>query len=399
MDALILSCGTGGGHDSAAKAIVEAMRKRGHRAELLNPYALKSDKLADNINKTYIAAAQNAPKAFGAVYQIGNLYRKLPVHSPVYYANRGMDEVMQKYLEENHFDIAIMTHLFPAEIFTNMKRHGLSVPKTVFVATDYACIPFTEETECDAYVIPAEDLSSDFINRGIPKEKLYPFGIPTYSSFASSESREGAKRRLGLDENKKYVLISGGSMGGGKIEKAITKVGEYFADRTDVGLIVVCGSNKALFDKLNEAPMPGVTVIAHTDDMALYMKASSLFITKPGGLSSTEAAVCGVPILHTSPIPGCESLNARYFSMRGMSIYGEINGGIFSTADDILAAADEILTDDRLSASMIESQKKHINPSAAADICAFAERLVLEREDEPAISRMMNTELTEILEI
>ena len=372
MDALILSCGTGGGHDSAAKAVKEAMHIRGHRAEMLNPYTLKSDRLANGINKTYIAAARNAPRAFGAVYKIGDLYRKLPFRSPVYFANRRMNAILEEYIAENHFDVAVMTHLFPAEILTNMKRHGISVPKMIFVATDYVCIPFTEETECDAYVIPAEDLTADYIKRGLPKEKIHPFGIPTHSKFAVRESRDAVKERLGLDAHKKYILITGGSMGGGKMGSAIAKVRSYFSGKENIGIIIICGSNQVLYDALNERPDPAVTVVGHTDDMASYMKASDLFITKPGGLSSTEAAVCGVPILHTSPIPGCESRNARYFSERGMSIYGDIN-------DELLSAALEILYNDRVSSSMTACQRKHIDPSAADKICELAENMVMQK--------------------
>lgn len=372
MDALILSCGTGGGHDSAAKAILEAMSKCGHKAEMLNPYTLKSNRLANGIDNTYISTVRHTPRTFGAVYKIGNVYRRLPVHSPVYFANHGMNDVLKEYFARHHFDVAITTHLFPAEIMTNMKRHGLAVPKMIFVATDYVCTPFTEETECDAYVIPTADLAEDFIKRGIPKEKLYSFGIPTHSKFAVSESRNAVKQRFGLEADKKYILITGGSMGGGKIEKAIAKIRTYFADKDDIALIIVCGSNKELYDKLNEKSDPGVTVVGYTDDMASYMKASDLFITKPGGLSSTEAAVCGVPILHTSPIPGCESYNARYFSESGMSISGDIT-------DDILQAVEKILTTESLASSMAACQKKHINPYAAAEICRLAENLTVEK--------------------
>ncbi len=371
MDALILSCGTGGGHDSAAKAIMEAMIRQGHNAEMLNPYTLKSDQLADDINKTYIATARYTPRTFGTVYKLGDVYRQLPFRSPVYFVNRAMNEVLQAYFSEHHFDIAIMTHLFPAEILTNMKRHGIAVPKTVFVATDYVCIPFTEETECDAYVIPTADLADDFIGRGIPPEKIYPLGIPTHSRFATSETRDAVRKRLGFDPDKKYILITGGSMGGGKIEKAITKLRSYFAERADIKLIVVCGSNQALYDRLSEKPDPNMTVIGYTEEMASFLKASDLFITKPGGLSSTEAAVCGVPILHTAPIPGCESRNAAYFSENGMSVYGEIN-------DEMLQTMEEILTDQSRRLSMIDCQKKRINPSAANDICDLAQRLTAE---------------------
>ena len=159
MEALILSCGTGGGHNSAASAISEELTRRGHRATVLNPYELRSKKMAEKINNFYIKPVQKAPTVFGAVYNAGQLYRRLPVRSPVYFANYGMISPMEEYLSRNHFDIIITTHLFPAEILTCMKRKGIHLPKTVFIATDYTCIPFTEETECDAYICPSDKLN------------------------------------------------------------------------------------------------------------------------------------------------------------------------------------------------------------------------------------------------
>lgn len=52
MDALILSCGTGGGHDSAAKAIMEEWVAQGNRATIMNPYLLISDGLARKFPQT-----------------------------------------------------------------------------------------------------------------------------------------------------------------------------------------------------------------------------------------------------------------------------------------------------------------------------------------------------------
>ena len=147
MDALILSCGTGGGHDAAGKAVYEEMRRRGHHVTMLNPYTIKSTRLSNRINRIYISIVQHMPKAFGVIYMIGNLYRRLPFRSPVYFVNRAMNSVMKEYFAEHHFDIVIMPHLFPAEIMTNMKLHGMDIPKTMFIATDYVCIPFTEETD------------------------------------------------------------------------------------------------------------------------------------------------------------------------------------------------------------------------------------------------------------
>lgn len=371
MDALILSCGTGGGHDAAGKAVYEEMKKQGHQVTMLNPYTLKSTKLSGGIDRTYISTVQHAPRAFGAVYKIGNLYRRLPFRSPVYFVNRGMTEVMQEYFAEHHVDIVIMPHLFPAEILTNMKHHGIEIPKTMFVATDYVCIPFTEETDCDAYVIPAADLTEEFVGKGIPREKLYPLGIPTNSSFLEERTREQEKQLLGLSADKKYILIAGGSMGGGKIEKTIEELQRYFSDRERVELIVICGSNQKLYQKLQEENLPGVTVLEHTDRMASYMRACHLFITKPGGLSSTEAAVCHVPILHTSTIPGCESRNADYFAGHGMSISENMT-------DELPRIVEEVLQNPDKGAEMMACQKKIISETAAADICRLAEQLVVE---------------------
>lgn len=368
MDALVLSCGTGGGHDSAGKAITEELKRRGHSVQMLNPYILQSQQLAHRINSIYTRTVQKMPTVFGGIYGIGQLYRKLPFRSPVYFANHGMISVMQDYFESNHFDIVISSHLFPAEIITNMKHRGLSVPRTIFVATDYTCIPFTEETECDAYVIPSVSLTASYEERGIPSEKLYPIGIPVHRRFSSAENRESARRRLGLSPDKKYILITGGSMGGGKIGKTIETFinGIKYAQQTE--LIIICGSNKELYERLNTIEYPGVTVIGYTDDMAGYMKSADVFVTKPGGLSSTEAAVCGIPILHTAAIPGCETYNAEYFNEHGMSEYCE-------TPEEALQKAMTLLNDEHIRMSIILNQKKGIEPLAAEKICELAENI------------------------
>lgn len=382
MDALILSCGTGGGHNSAASAISEELTHRGHRATVLNPYELRSKKMAEKINNFYIKPVQKAPTVFGAVYNAGQLYRRLPVRSPVYFANYGMISPMEEYLSRNHFDIIITTHLFPAEILTCMKRKGIHIPKTVFIATDYTCIPFTEETECDAYIIPSDKLKETFADCGLPDEKLYPLGIPVHRRFSQKESGQAACKRLGLAPDKRYILAAGGSMGGGSIKRLIYTLADEAAMRKDTELIVICGSNKRMYDELKKQDLSGVTVVGFTLDMAEYMKAADLFVTKPGGLSSTEAAVCGIPLIHVAPIPGCETYNARFFSDYGMSRYCH-------TSDDELADALKILDSEAERDAMIRNQRKMIRSDAAGRISDLAERMTLSSQE----ASVMNVEI------
>lgn len=369
MKAIILSCSTGGGHDAAGRAVKEELERRGHKAVMLNPYSLKSKRTANIINQVYIKTVQKAPRVFGAVYAIGNAYRRLPFRSPVYFVNGGMAKRLAGLFEKEAPDIVIMPHVFPAEIITNMKNKGMAVPKTVFVATDYTCIPFTEETDCDAYIIPSDRLTNEFIGRKIPKDRLYPFGIPVSRRFSQPLSRDAAADTLGLDKSKRYILLSGGSMGAGKLIWAIKILYDMFKNDENTRLIVMCGSNEWLYKKLNKHYSRRIIAVKYTDKAAEYMRLADIYITKPGGLSSTEGAVMGVPTVHILSIPGCETKNMRFFGETGMSIPVKRLGKQLAVSVKKLETAAE-------REKMTENQQKYINKNAAADICSLAEKLI-----------------------
>lgn len=367
MDALILSCGTGGGHNAAAHAIEEELTRRGDRAVMLNPYTLRGLKLAEIIDRIYITLAQRMPAGFGFVYCLGNLYRRLPFRSPVYFCNRKMATVLGQYLKENPADVVIMSHLFPAEILTQMKNQGMPVPKSMFIATDYTCIPFTEETDCDAYVIPAQELQEDFLGRGLPAEKLHPLGIPVRRGFSHPASKAEARKALGLKADGRYLLVSGGSIGAGKLEKTVERLYEACGNRAH--LIVICGNNEKIYKKLTKKYAGRMTVLESTDRMAEYLRASDLYLSKPGGLSSTEAAAMGVPLIHLPPIPGCETINARFFQGLGMS-------RILKLRQDSIRQALSLLDDPAQCEAMLQRQQTVLNRDAAERICDLAAELV-----------------------
>lgn len=373
MKAIILSCGTGGGHNAAGMAIKEELELRGHNVLMLNPYSLKSQRTERIINQAYIKIVQKVPRVFGAVYAMGNAYRRLPLRSPVYFANGGMALLLDGLFKAEKPDIVIMPHVFPAEIITNMKNRGMSVPKTVFVSTDYTCIPFTEETDCDIYITPQESLNSEFEKRGIAKEKLKPLGIPVSRRFSEPLSREAAAEKLELDKTKKYILVSGGSMGAGKLVYAIKILYDKYKNDKNTRIIVICGSNEWLYKQLSKRYSEKIIAIGYTDKMAEYMRISDIYITKPGGLSTTEGAAMGIPMVHTMSIPGCETANMRYFGAHGMSI------PVKKLRKNLSAAADR-LSESSAAEEMSENQRKYINESAAKDICLLAERLVMAKD-------------------
>lgn len=311
MEVLILSCSTGGGHNAAAEALREELEARGDRAVVMDPYTLRSDRTARRVSGAYVSLVQRTPRLFGFVYLLGNLVRKLPWRSPVYFINRKAAKAMERFLAQNHFDAILMPHLFPAEILTQLKRRRVELPVTMFVATDYTCIPFTEETQCDAYVIPHPDLSPEFQGRGIPQGKLYPLGIPVRRAFGQHITRSEARRALGLDEKATYLLVAGGSMGAGVLKRSVRELVRLTSD--GVRLIVICGTNRRLYRSLQRTYGDAVTLLRTTDQMPLYLRSCNLYLTKPGGLSTTEAVVAGTPLVPLHPIPGCETKNARFF--------------------------------------------------------------------------------------
>lgn len=367
MKALILSCGTGGGHNSAGAAVKEELLRRGHDVTMLSPYDLKGGRLSDCVDNTYISIAQRTPKLFGAIYAAGNWYRSLPWRSPVYFVNGRMAETMRAFLEENAFDVVLMPHIFPAEILTYMRNHGMRIPKTVLIATDYSCIPFMEECVCDAYIIPSEKLKADFVGRGIPADRIYPFGIPVRSGFRQDMSRDEAKTQLGLDLQKRYILIAGGSMGAGKLEEVL-QILHQLTSGTDLRPIAICGSNQILLRKLQARFGSQMEILGRTDQIAVYLRASELYLTKPGGLSTTEAAVTGVPLGLLPPIPGCESINLRFFVENGMC------RTVGPSVQSLNAILDLIHCEDACK-EMVARQHQVIPQDAAQQICDLACRL------------------------
>lgn len=363
MKALILSCNTGGGHNAAAKAIAEEFCARGEEAYVLDYLCLASKKVSKIVGDGYVQIVKKTPLLFGIVYKLGMLISRLTRKSPVYYINGRMAKYLDAYLKKNPADVLIMPHLYPAETVTYMKRKGMDLPLTVAVMTDYTCIPFWEETDCDHYILAHEALRKSCTKRGIPNEKIQTFGIPVAKKCRHKVERNKARNILGLDPKQKYFLTAGGSMGAGDFLELIEKL---IANTTTEQILAICGSNRKSEKKLKKKfkEEPRVTVLGFTDQMPLYLSACDVVFTKPGGLTSTEAAVIGVPLIHTTPIPGCETINRRFFMHAGMSwsaitTRGQVRKGV------------RLMNDPAAQKKMIERQAKQIHGDAVEQLYDF----------------------------
>lgn len=366
MEVLILSCGMGGGHNSAGQAVAEELRRRGHEVMFLNAYDLKGKKTASVINNLYICIAQRVPRLFGVIYFLGDAYRRLPIPSPVYWANGKMAKYLEPLLRSHRFDAIVATHTFPAQTLTKMKREGKTLPPTFFVATDYTCTPFEEESDCDYTVIPSPELRDEFCRYGFDDSRILSFGIPVRAEFAASCA--GARQKLGWGEDEFVMLLSGGSIGAGKITASIKALRPFLKEDGKRRLIVICGNNRRLYERLRKkcAGCCQITVIEKTAQMADFLHGCDVFISKPGGLSSTEAAAAGVPLIHISPIPGCETHNFRFFADHGMSI------PVRSPRRELRKAV-ETLCSPAAADAMRQAQRDNLDRFSTARLCDLIE--------------------------
>lgn len=331
MKVLVLSCATGGGHNAAGRGICDALEQRGHTVDFRGDYLSLAGKRTDKIVcGLYVGSVTVCPRVFKCVYHIGRAVstfnRRLNIKSPVYYVNGLMGKYLAELIEKGGYDAVVMPHLFPAETITWMKAKNYRLPVTVALGTDYTCIPFWEETDCDYYIVPHEDCVEDFAGRGVKREKIIPLGIPAPKAFSSSDSVKADRTLTGIGPGRN-ILVMGGSMGAGRLPQLIRALKREFVKNgiDDVRITVVCGKNRKLYRRLRLFHMKDdkVTVVKYINNVAEYMRTCDLLYTKPGGLTSTQSAIMRIPTIFMEPISDCEKANCEIFVKYGMALAPE----------------------------------------------------------------------------
>lgn len=326
MKTLILSCEMGGGHNSAAKALAQYGSRNGITCEIADTLSFISTDFSRTMSDLYIFTTKS--NLIKVIYKTGEMVpRSGKVKSPVYMANKIYCKKLYDHIREGGYDSIICTHVFPAEALTYLRRSGLLRQRTVFVQTDYDSMPLMKDLEVDAIVIPHPHLTEECVETGAAREKLHPLGIPVSEEFLQHTDKAAARKSCtaifgdgnNISEDVSWYLIMSGSMGFGKTEELISAVLD--SEGRNVEIFAVCGTNAKLHGSILKdfASSGNVHSIGFTDKVPLLMDACDVIFTKPGGLSSTEAAAKRLPIIHTAPIPGCETDNARFFHYHGMS--------------------------------------------------------------------------------
>lgn len=369
MKTLILSCDMGGGHNSAARALAWYGSETGAECVIADTLSFISTDFSKTMSDLYIFTTKS--NLIKVIYKTGEIVpRSRRVKSPVYVANKIYCKRLCDYIVKEGFSSVICTHIFPAEAMTALRRAGV-IPriKTVFVQTDYDPLPLMKDLEVDGIVIPHPHLIEECVESGVRRELLYPLGIPVSDECWSRKDKRAAREECarifcngnGITADTRWYLIMSGSMGFGKTGELIRVILDMEGNSVEV--FAVCGSNDKLRTRLEKdfADRPNIHSIGFTDRIPLLMDACDVLFTKPGGLSSTEAAAKQIPLVHTAPIPGCETDNARFFHYHGMS---------YSTTDTVQQAkiAHRLCSDSEYRNAMTASQSANTFPDTCEKI-------------------------------
>jgi 1,2-diacylglycerol 3-beta-galactosyltransferase len=179
--------------------------------------------------------------------------------------------------------------------------------------------------EVDAVVIPSPGGLDRCRRAGIPAQRCHQLGLPVDSAFArpipDADERRALRRRLGLAEERFTVLVCSGADGSGGLDRrarAIARCG------LDLGLAVICGHNDRARKRLaglRDASGRPVPVLGFVDNMADWMRAADVVVTKAGPGTIVEALCSGLPLLLTWYVPGQESGNLEWLVDIGAGRY------------------------------------------------------------------------------
>ena len=208
-------------------------------------------------------------------------------------------------------DAIVCTQAIPSGFVAREKREGkISLPHFA-VITDFVAHPYWPDNGVENYFVPHDEIKCNLVERSIAQERIMVTGIPINNSFGVRTPKATARKRLGLSPHVPAVLIMGGSLGLGQIPEAI---GELLRCRATLQLLVLPGYNHRLYDVLTESygNNPGVHVFRHTNTVPALMDAADILISKPGGLTSSEALAKSLPMIILKPLPGQEERNTAF---------------------------------------------------------------------------------------
>jgi len=369
MRILIATVTAGGGHLAAAAALDEAWRAlRPHdvveRVDLVKFFSPLHRKIhADG----YVKLVERAPELWGMIFaktdtpkvarRLNRIQQLFPGRSRARFA---------RFVGGFNPDVVLCTHYTPVEAMVHLRsKSDASRPLIVCVVTDFEAHALWMAEGVDLYCVAAEDTRARLMARGAAAANAVATGIPIAAKFSAKTDPRTVRRALGLRDDLPTLLVLSGGFGMGPVGKILAELDKVDREFQNV---VVCGRNEELRRELAVQDRKHPTrVLGFAANMHELMAVADLIISKPGGLTSSEALALGRPLLIIDPIPGQEAANSDFLLERGAA--AKVN-----RVEDLPYRVNQLLGSKKL-ADMAKAARALGRAAAARQIC----EAVLER--------------------
>ena len=347
---LITTAPFGNGHKMVATAIRNAFIKKGYNnVVVVDLFTETHPKITEAIKKAYIRS-----------YDFGKAYSKLYFGSEKLtdkkaielYRNFGFSKL--KEISEI-FKPNVIINTFPILASSKLKNDkGENIP--VFnIITDYYAHKLWISKEIDKFYIATNELQEEFKKMNIPPEKIVVSGIPIRDAFEEIDNISKLHAKYNINRRKRVVLINSGAFG---VFKDIKKVCTELCKNKNIQVAVVCGNNMFQKTKLESLRLRNLKVFGFIEDIHELYKISCCMITKPGGITLTEALSVQLPLIIIKPVPGQEKENAMYFEKKGAAI-------IANNTYQIVNSTIDLINNPELLSAMRKNMKKMYNKSSS----------------------------------
>ena len=363
MRILIATMTAGGGHLAAAAALDEAWRNAQpddvvETIDLLKLFSPLHRKIyADG----YVQLVERAPELWGMVFAKSDnpkLLRRLKLIRRKFPS--GSKQRFARHVRQFRPDVVICTHYLPLETLTPLReKMGGGRPFVACVVTDFEAHALWMESCVDLYCVAAEETKARLVARGAKAADVIATGIPIAAKFSSKPDAKAVRKQYGLRDDSPVLLVLSGGFGMGPVAEILAEL-----DKADgqFQTLVVTGRNEELRRKLAAQDRKHPThVLGFSTNMHELMAVADLIITKPGGLTSSEALAMGKPLFILNPIPGQEAANSDFLLEHGAAAKA-------NRVEDLPYRIGQLLGSKKLG-EMGRAAKSLGRPDAAQSIC------------------------------
>ncbi|AZH29628.1 glycosyltransferase [Paenibacillus sp. M-152] len=320
---LILSGALGDGHMQAAKAILEASVLYKQGVEVVDFMQWIHPRMHVVERYCFLQWVKHFPSSYGYMYQKTRTDSTLTFFLK-HFLTTSLQRLL-KLLNEEQPTLIVSTFPLASAAISLLKEKGMTDLPAATVITDHSDHSYWIHPFTDLYLVGSEGVRAALQRKGVADHKIAVTGIPVRPSYSQTNNKDRLREKLALPLDAFVVLVMGG--GCGIIDKSFIEQMQSDSFPPNVQFVIVCGRNVKLLNRLHEAlgDRDNVMLTGFLEGIHEWMASADVLITKPGGLTTSEALALQLPMLLLEPQMGQEKDNASYLIQAGVAYLCQID--------------------------------------------------------------------------